>query len=378
MIGHQVGIDHRRSLSNSVLERRHGLLGHPHALSGHVGAVRRNRHASSKLLGIGHRRSQRRTINHGISLGRRVIDVQNQRILAGIRSNVGVNGHRVQLAAFEHELLLAGIGTLGQLHRYAANTRVVLTVIPHALVSRRNAVNRHIGKLVARTKLLQREHRVGKFQRQRLGAVGSNRDSCVVRNRCSRSRSLNTSRVVAVQNGAIARLVRKRVVRVVHIHRYVCKHRVVLTRHAQVSRNRVRGAGILQASLLRGFERRHSSGQCSCLVFYRRFGNGLRAIGHGLSVGNSGSKRVVVGLGNPLGVGQNILAISGNHGTVKQRLRLGDRLGQRANVASLHDLPRYLLVGSRLIALTAGPSQVRMPQVYVPASVARDTPSITS
>ena len=362
MIGHQVGIDHRRSLSNSVLERRHSFLSHPRALGRYIGAVCGNSHASSKLLGIGHRRSQRRTINHGISLGRRVIDVQNQRILADIRSNVGVDGHRVQLAAFEHELLLAGIGTLGQLHRYATNTRVVLTVIPHALVNRRNAVNCHIGKLVARTKLLQREHRVWKFQRQRLGAVGSNRNSSVVRNRHSRSRSLNTNRIIAVQNGAIARLVRKRVVRVVHIHRYVCKHRVVLTRHAQVSRNRVRGAGVFQACFLRGFERRHGSGQGCCLVLYRCFANCLRAAGKRLSIGNGRSKRIVVGPGNPLGVGQNILSISGNRGAVKQSLRLGDRLGQRANVASLHDLPRYLLVGSCLITLATSPSQIRMLQ----------------
>ena len=359
LIGHQVGIDHRRSLSNSVLERRHSFLSHPRALGRYIGAVCGNSHASSKLLGIGHRRSQRRTINHGISLGRRVIDVQNQRILAGIRSNVGVNGHRVQLAAFEHELLLTGIGTLGQLHRDATNTRVVLTVIPHALVNRRNAVNCHIGKLVARTKLLQREHRVGKFQRQRLGAVGSNRDSCVVRNRCSRSRSLNTSRVVAVQNGAIARLVRKRVVRVVHIHRYVCKHRVVLTRHAQVSRNRVRGAGVFQACFLRGFERRHGSGQGCCLVLYRCFANCLRAAGKRLSIGNGRSKRIVVSLGNPLGVGQNILAISGNRGTVKQSLRLGDRLGQRANVASLHNLPRKCALRAGVVARAASPSHKR-------------------
>ena len=359
LIGHQVGIDHRRSLSNSVLERRHSFLSHPRALGRYIGAVCGNSHASSKLLGIGHRRSQRRTINHGISLGRRVIDVQNQRILAGIRSNVGVNRHRVQLTAFEHKLLLTGISALRQLHRNAANTRVVLTVIPHTLINRRNAVNRHVGKLVARTKFLQRKHWVGKLQRQRLGAVGSNRNSSVVRNRRSRSRSLNTSRVVAVQNGTITRLVRKRVIRVVYIHRYVRKHRVKLTRHAQVSRNRIRGAGVLQASLLRGFERCHSSGQCSCLIFYRRFGNGLRAIGHGLSVGNSGSKRVVVGLGNPLGVGQNILAISGNRGAVKQSLRLGDRLGQRANVASLHNLPRKCALRAGVVARAASPSRKR-------------------
>ena len=242
LLGNQLLLIHRACRVDSAAESVGGLLGNPRALGGHVGAVGGNHHASQGSLGRSDARLKRGAIDRGrpAFLSGIKVDHQLQRRLAGLGLDVGVERHRVQLGPDEgvgHRAL--GVG--GQLHAHAADARDVLAVIPHRLVRRLLGLHadRPFGQVGARAKLLQREHRVGKVEHQRLAAVRRNRHLGVAVKRLRGRLGDHALARRAVKHRRFASLVGERVVRVVHVHVHARKHRVVLPRHAQV-----RGQGV--------------------------------------------------------------------------------------------------------------------------------------
>ena len=242
LLGNQLLRIHRFCRVDSAAESVGGLLGNPRALGGHVGAVGGNHHTGQGSLGRSDALLKRGAIDRGRSafLSGIKVDHQPQRRLAGLGLDVGVERHRVQLGPGEgvgHRAL--GVG--GQLHAHAADARVVLAVIPHRLVRRLLGLHadRPFGQVGARAKLLQREHRVGKVEHQRLAAVRRNRHLGVAVKRLRGRLGGHALARRAVKHRRFASLVGERVVRVVHVHVHARKHRVVLPRHAQV-----RGQGV--------------------------------------------------------------------------------------------------------------------------------------